>query len=190
MLRVELSIHRPHMRMYTTRPSVEIEVEPPAIAIERQPPELNIKSEPPWVRADIDGALAEMGYRDAGTYARHHVQKARTAALEAIARTAAEGDRLAAIESGGDVSLVIAQAVGDYWASQQPELNVALVPRKLLPVEAGGFVEIEVTPEALSIEAEPGRVGVRLDPGEIRIEVDGWPQVSMSVVGERYSAWA
>lgn len=118
------------------------------LRIEMGLPHLQIEQRLPQVRIDPSAALADLGLKPVGQLAREQAAAGQRRALEAIAQTAREGDRLARIELPGDPIVELARLRGQ----RDAQLNVDLAPK-----------------HRVAVEVAPGQVSVQLIPGQVRI---------------------
>ena len=88
--------------------------------MKRQQPQLNIDTEPVRVHIDQYECFAELGYINFFDIARIQKQKGYQRVMEYIARTARDGDRLAAIELGGNPIADIAEEKSNSTPEGEP----------------------------------------------------------------------
>lgn len=141
--RIGMDIIKPQQRISQPQAELNLHQEPAVLDIERTPSHLDIDQSQAWNDLNIKDMYTMT--RDIADYAHQQV-------LEGIARRAREGDRLAAIEKGGNPIADIAQEN----ANPGPlDFNVGVLP-------SYGAVKIQFTPTQLQMNWKRG--GVTIDP--------------------------
>jgi len=155
--KIGLDLAFPLLKLSISQQVFELEVRMPRLELTPDRVELSVDYRACWSDLKIYGPL-EFGHV--------HAAQAKEAVLEAIAQTAAEGDRLAAVEAGEmDAFSEIAQE-----KALEERVEVGLVPLHLPEIsfqvirgekrfESGG-VESEFCPGQVKGELSWGRVGV------------------------------
>jgi len=103
-------------------PQIKPETRPPLLNLRHQEPRLAVAPGRAEVEIDYRKPQADLGFYRPLAFARQGAAAGKETALRAIARYAAEGDRLARIE---DRSFSFGELGEAVWARSRKELNVA-----------------------------------------------------------------
>lgn len=152
--------------------------------LDEQPAILDIEIEQPRVELDLTEPMAEIGLRSSLRIAEDLATQGWTAAHEGVAKTAREGDELAAVHRGvNGIALYAAKA----WPFDQRQLNVDLAPKSRVGVTAYGGIEIDYRPGAVSVEIVGEPVTVSYRRGVVRSYIAVKEAIKIDVVGDAYS---
>ncbi|GAB7389195.1 hypothetical protein BSNK01_30330 [Bacillaceae bacterium] len=168
--------------METIRAKQEIRQPKAELNLRQVPAKLTIERTPGRLLIDQKQAWNDRNLKDPLTLTRDEAERARQLLLEGIARIAQEGDRLAAIEKGGNPIAEIA------WENANPgplDFNYGVIPRH-------GAVKIRYLPAQLRFHWTLG--GATLDPvihkpvhhytpGKVNIYLRQRNSLSIDVVG-------
>jgi hypothetical protein len=163
----------------TQTAKVEIDSQLPLVEMEHQKAELEIETELPRVYIDQYECFAELGYKNFLDVAWEQAQKAYQHAMEYIAETAQEGDRLAAIELGGNPVADIAEEKS-YW-QPVPEPLTLPIPRPRFEVTGG--VRISYQPGKVHFNAVLHPVRFNVTPHKVEIYMRQYPDINIEYVG-------
>lgn len=184
MLRLRIETQQARLGLDFRLPQVEIERIRRPVEAQSTPPELDIEIDYPRVEIDARAARAEIGLKTTLAIARDLAATGQQAALEGIGRWASEGDELAAVEKGGSVARVAAEAA---WPGDKQQINVDVAPKSRVEVDVTGGISIDIDPGRLSLAIVPDRVAVALRPGVVRAYLAQKAAIAISVTGDRYS---
>ena len=148
--------------------------------MKRQQPQLNIDTEPVRVHIDQYECFAELGYINFFDIARIQKQKGYQRVMEYIARTARDGDRLAAIELGGNPIADIAEEKSNSMRVNEP---VKLpFPRPRFNVTRSN-IKINYKSGKISFNAVVHPVRYRVTPHRVEIYLRQYPSISIEYEG-------
>jgi len=145
----------PQLRLSQTYAKIGMNIEKPKQSIQQPPATMEIRQEPanleivrtaPNLRIDQTQAWNEMNLKDPFTLTRDEAREAYQQWLEGIARRAAEGERLAAIENKGNPIAEIAQQSGSPGPAN---INIAFIP-------GYGSVKVDFIPGELHMNWKQG----------------------------------
>ncbi|MDH7577270.1 MAG: DUF6470 family protein [Bacillota bacterium] len=163
-----------------TPPSIELTISDPKLDIKTQLPVLTFKPDRLELSIDAKPCREDLQIFDVLAFSRFYASQASMKLNEAVAQTAAEGDRLASIENGE------ANVIADIaWEnSLGEECEVALAPVRLPDISfrviegersfRGGYVKVRF---------EPGEMRVKLHPGAVRVFLRRPPELHIHAVG-------
>mgnify|MGYP001195799771 CR=1 FL=1 len=163
-----------------TKPArVEMESPKPLLEMERQQPQLNIDTEPVRVYIDQYECYAELGYKNFLDLVRDGAQRGYQRVMEYIAQTAQDGDRLAAIELGGDPIADIAEE-RSYDVSEDEPITFPLPQPKFYVT---GGISIDYQPGKICFNAIVSPVRYRIIPHKVKIYLRQHPSITIEYVG-------
>ncbi|MCM8900474.1 hypothetical protein KVG29_04435 [Caldicoprobacter algeriensis] len=163
-----------------TQPSrVEIKSSQPLVEMKRQPPRLNMETEPVRVHIDQYECFAELGYKNFLDLARAQAQKGYQRLMEYIAQTAQDGDRLAAIELGGNPIADIAKEKSYHI----PEAESVKLPFPKPKFYVTGGVSIDYQPGKVHFNVVVHPVRYRVTPHKVEIYMRQYPSITIEYVG-------
>lgn len=149
--------------------------------MKRQQPQLNIDTEPVRVHIDQYECFAELGYINFFDIARIQKQKGYQRVMEYIARTARDGDRLAAIELGGNPIADIAEEKSNSTPEGEP---VKLpFPRPRFTVTRSN-IRINYISGKINFNAVVHPVRYRVTPHRVEIYIRQYPSISIEYEGD------
>lgn len=166
--------------LHQQSPFLRLEISDPPLKLYIEPPVLTVKPDRVELKIDARECRADLNMYDLTEFAQKYAEQAKGDVAQAIAATAAEGDRLAAIENGEEN--VFANVAREN--STGPEVSVELVPANLPRIEfqvipgqnnfQEGFVRVEKGIGETRVELEEGNVDVYLrQHPELRITAVG-----------------
>lgn len=165
--KTELAIQKPAFTMKTTLPKIQIDA---AAA------KLDIKQTPGTLEIDMYPFRASYGMKNWADLTREFAEQGRSAALEAIGKIAANGDRLAHIENKETAVINIAAeesmpSTGELsWSwLEKPVINYT-------PQEP----QVNYTPGKLDINLQRGTVETNYTPGKVGVNMLVYPAVHYS----------
>ncbi|MBC8015444.1 MAG: hypothetical protein H7X79_06835 [Sporomusaceae bacterium] len=165
-IRTEYAIQKSVLNLQTTIPKIEISTEAATLDIRQSLGQLEIDATP---------CRYARGIKNLADFSRDNAQAGRDAAMEAIGRTAEEGNRLARIESGENA---IANMAADTNTVPIPEVVLAHVPLPDISYTPN-TPKIEVIDGKLDINFERGTVQGDFQPGAVNINVAQYPSIKM-----------
>jgi hypothetical protein len=163
-----------------TRPAkIEIDSQLPKVEMKQQKAQLDIDTELPRVYIDQYECFAQLGYKNSLDVAWEQAQKAYERVMGYIAETAREGDRLAAIELGGNPVVDIAEEKS-YW-QPAPEPFMLPLPRPRFKVVGG--ISIQYQPGKIHFNAIIHPVRFNVTPHKVEIYMRQYPDISIEYTG-------
>lgn len=183
MLRVETSIQYARLELTTKVPDVQLDIPKPVIDLNVDPPAVTVEINQPQVHLELAGLYEELGIKRSMTLSRQWADAGRQTALERIAHLAAQGDRLAAIEKGGDI-------VKEVTAEVKPrdvQLQFDIAPKSMVPVDVTGGVNVHGNRGEVMIGYQPQPVRAQADWGEVTMRLAQKASIEFHVVGDRFS---
>jgi hypothetical protein len=165
--------------IHTRSARVEMESSQPVLEMRRQQPQLNIDTEPVRVHIDQYECFAELGYKNFLDLARTQAQRGYQRLMEYIAQTVQDGDRLAAIELGGNPIADIAEERS--YHTPEPEPISLPFPKPRFFVTGG--VSIDYEPGKVNFNAVVYPVQFRVTPHKVDIYLRQYPSIAIEYVG-------
>lgn len=153
------------VRTETKKARLLLHYENPSYRMERDRGGLEIRYDP--IHADIDNRafFDSLGLKSVGLLGRELVDRGKNAVLEGMARSAREGDLLAAPRSGGIAEIAAENAV------KSIETMLVFIPERPSVSWEGGDVGIEYTPDRLRFEWKTNRVKLAYEPYDVEFNV-------------------
>lgn len=162
-----------------TQPAkVKIQNPQPVLQMKQQP-RLNIETELPKVHIDQYKCFAELGYKNFLDLARSGAQRGYQRAMEYIAQTAQDGDRLAAIELCGNTIADIAEERSYHVPETEPISLPFPKPRFFVT----GKVSIDYQPGKVHFSAVVHPVRYDVIPHKVEIYLRQYPAISIEYTG-------
>jgi len=153
--------------------AVLLERTPPCPEIAAEPARLEVRSRKPQVAVDRTDYWDAVSVRRPVELGAHLHELAVAAAIEAIGRISAEGDRLSQIENPNNTIAGVAEGE---MAPDEVELTLRTAPPPVISVTPGG-VEIEVTPGPLRIEWPEAPLRIEVRRAQVTVDTDVPPTV-------------
>ena len=181
MLRLEIRQQQGQIAMQTQSPAIQLTTAPAKLHMETEAATVEINQ--PKGKLEIDGTpfRYSIGIKNSSDFSRDFAQEGHSAALEGIGRIAAEGDRMAAIETGEDVIAALAaesiysEVPSITWASTSPpDIKYIAAPTQFEPKEG-----------RIHYNNQQGSVDLKLNRGKVNISMAQYPSISIKVVGSR-----
>ncbi len=135
---------------------INIQTKQPSIDIKQQQAKVEINKQPVQVEIDQYACLAEMGRKNSRDFINQGANKGSQKAMQYVTQTAAQGDRMAAIETGEDVIVEIAKTAFD----QQKELSIAAIPKSRPKVSVKGGVDVNMLKGQMNLQIQRGSVSI------------------------------
>jgi uncharacterized protein DUF6470 len=152
--------------IHRTAPRIQIHSTPATVAVESHKPQVSVD------RTDYRDAVEVRLPRELGA---HLHEKAVQAALEGIARIAAEGDQLARIENKETSSVsAVAQSA---MPTDEAHLTLRSVPPPVFTVTPGG-VEVRITPGQLTISVSEAPIRIDVRSAVVTVDTEVPPQIN------------
>ncbi len=169
--------------LHTTRPRMSIRQPKGQLEIRRIPLDLGIHSEHPLVQIDQSRCFEEAGRKGIFALIADLKQYAYNQVMAAIAETAAEGDRLAAIQNGGNP---IADIAFEKGLEEEHYFNVVSMPRSRPGIDfKGGKVTYNVTGGKVEIRFTPRKPAVDVALGDVEVGYSQEPYIKIDYVGHQ-----
>jgi len=177
-----------HLRITTTPALIGIRTQPakveihshqPLLKMKREPPRFDIDTEPVRVHIDQYECFAELGYKNFLDLAQTQAQRGYQRVMEYIAQTAQDGDRLAAIELGGNPIADIAEE----RSYDVPEAEPITLPFPKPKFYVTGGVSIDYQPGKIHFNAIVYPVRYRITPHKVEIYMRQYPSIAIEYVG-------
>lgn len=162
-----------------TFPSLKLSVSQPALDLEVRMPKLELTPDRVELSLDYEACRADLNMYDAPDFARVQAARAREIVAEAVARAAAEGDRLAAIETGEQDA--IAEIARERALEERVEVELA---SRHLPEISSRVVKGEKSfvPGGVEVGFLPGQVKTEFEWGRVRVYWLRMPQIRIEAV--------
>lgn len=169
-----------------TPSTLEIKTENAKLELDNKEPKINIRTELPRVEIDQYECFASSGLKGPIDLTREFAQRGYQNVLDYIAKTAQDGNMMAAIESG--VRAIPEIAARD--AYPQHEFGMVSMPSAKPQITVKGSLEIEPerTSEGVNNGVDgvytPGSVEIRYTPDKIRFYMEQYASVNIKYVPE------
>jgi hypothetical protein len=147
---------------------------------------LDMRTDPPRITIDQYECRASEGLKNNYDLLQEASQMAYQHILEYIGQTAEDGDRLAAIQYGGNPIGEIAKRDAN---GPQHEFGIGFIPKARPEIGVTGSIQIEPVLDengatnAIKSEYTPGSVSYSYDPARINIYVKQYPSVNIQYEG-------
>jgi hypothetical protein len=186
---MSLSISQTHAKIgiETTPSRLDINTRFAKLELKQKPAKINIETELPKVLIDQSEAFASAGLKNVFEQTREAAQRAKENALQYTAKVAADGDTMAAIESGVDA---IAQ-ISERDSIQIAEWNIDFIPKTGPKFEVTGSINIEAERnwEGINNGVEgnfiPQDINVKYTPYQVRIFLSQYASINFSYTGNK-----
>lgn len=166
---LDYNIQNARLNLKSTRPVVQMETTPATLEISQPRGELTI---------DQTSLRYSIGLKNNADFARDNAALGRQTVMDAIARIAEEGERMAHIERK---SGAIADIAADSILSDVPEITWAHISAPDIHYQAKP-VELNVIAGNVNYTIQPGTVQGDYQPGSIDIRVAQYPSIEISTV--------
>lgn len=168
-IRLEYNLQNAQLNLQTTPPMVEMESIPPRLEISQPRGELTI---------DSTSYYYSVGLKNMTDFGRDNAALGRKVALEAIAATVEEGNRLAQITKPTNI---IADLAFESRFSKRLELDWAPIAAPEIRYHENS-PQIDVIRGKVNYSPQPGTVDGNYQPGKVDIRVTQYPSVEISTV--------
>ncbi len=146
---------------------------------------LEIETRRPVLEIDQYRSMAQMGYKKTADVTLELAQRGRQAAMEYIAAKSDEGNRLKAIEKGGNAIREI--AMNKAWPQKQRQGGFTPIVGPDFHATPG---EVIITPPPvenpthIGYEAEyiPGELNIQFNPARVDIYMRQYPEINIDVI--------
>ncbi|MCX7841767.1 MAG: DUF6470 family protein [Clostridia bacterium] len=188
MLRIEQTHAKTGIESTPSR--LEIETQNATLELKQKHAKINIRTELPKVLIDQYECFAEAGLKNTADFTREMAQRGYQQVMEFIAKTAADGDRLAAIERGGNPIADICERD----AVPEHEFGLDTIPKSRPRIDVKG--ELTLDPERNSegvnngVEGSytPGRVDISFTPARVSIYMRQYNSIRFSYAASNIDA--
>lgn len=188
-----LSITQTHAQIGIDRsPSrLDIESENARLELRQRHAKVNIKTELPRVEIDQYEAFASAGLKNYLDLTRDAAQRGKQQAIEYIGKVASDGDRLAAIEQGGNP--IVEFALRD--AYPEHEFNIDFIPKVGPKITIKGSVEFDPERNAEGanhgVEGNftPAQVNINYTPAQIDIFLRQYASIRISYTENKINSY-
>lgn len=177
MLRISQTYAKIGIR--TQNAQLNIRTVQPQVKISQEHAKVQIESELPRVHIDQYQCFAEAGLKNNMDLMRETTQLAYRHVMAYISQTAADGDRLAAVEKGGTPIADIAERN----AYPEKEFIFDMIPKSRPKIEVTGDLKINSTPGSVTFDARRGQVDIQATRPEIEIYLRQKPSVRFQYIG-------
>lgn len=183
-MQLQISTKMARIGIETQAGRLSIESRPARLEIHQETGRSTIETRKPRLEIDQYPARAQMGYKSPMDAAYEMAWMGRQRAMECIAEMADEGNRLRAIENGGnpirDIAIEKAwpqkQRQGGFTPNASPEFHFVPGEVVITPPEVRNPVHIGY--EARFI---PGDLNVQYSPGNVKVFMRQYPEVKIDV---------
>lgn len=168
-IRLEYQTHNSQLNQKTTLPKLEME---------RIPPQLEIRQSRGKLSIDNTEYFHSIGRKNITTLIREFAQEGRQAALEAISKIHAKGDRLADLKAPGNT---IGELGADSRIQKKGELAWTPIEAPIIRYEASP-VEINYIRGNINFTPHNAIIDREYIPGKVEFQVTQYPRVEISVI--------
>jgi len=162
--KLELSITDPVLNIRTTSPKTQLSTQPAIVEIRRTEGKLEL---------DFTPYRYSIGFKNNADFMRDFANEGKQAALEAVARIAQEGDRLARIESKEDA--IVQMAIESNFP-EPPDITWARIEPPIIHYEPGK-VDFNVIRGKVDLNLQRGTVELNLQRGEVKGRITQYPSI-------------
>lgn len=142
---------------------------------------LEMHTEQVEIRIDQQQCFNESGLKDFKTLNRDHAMEGKQAVLEGIARRAGEGNRMAAIQNGGNAFAEIAYSN----SFTNHTFNMVTMPMSRPTIDfVGGTVDIRVDEGYVDIKSKPNKPIIDVEVGDVEIFMRQKPEINIEYTGK------
>lgn len=142
-------------------------------------PELEIHTEQIQVQIDQQQCFNESGLKDFATLTRDHAMEAKQAVLEGIARRTSEGNRMAAIENGGNA---ISQIAFNNSFTEHV-FDIGTMPKSRPEIDfVGGNVDITLHEGDVELRSKPNMPIIDVQVGDVEVFLRQNPDIKFEYV--------
>jgi hypothetical protein len=167
--RLDYTINNAQLNIQTTQPKIQLETTPAAVEIHQPQGELTIDQYP---------CRYSIGIMNSTDFTRDIAALGRQTAMEAIARTAQEGDQLARIESKSNA---IADIAANSTISEVLDITYAYIASPDIHYQANP-VEFNPTEGKVDLTLHRGTVQMDYRRGNVDIQVAQYPSIEISTL--------
>ena len=165
---------------------LEIRTRNAVLELHQEQAKVNIQTELPKIEIDQREAFADIGLKSYRDLAKEMVQMAYQNVMQYIAKTASDGDRLAAIELGGNPLADIAERD----AFPEKEFGYDYIPKTRPKISLQeGKVHIDVEPRGVEANYIPGDVEFNFIPTKINIYMRQYNSISFEYKGTKVDTY-
>ncbi|WZL73737.1 DUF6470 family protein [Clostridiaceae bacterium 35-E11] len=149
-----------------------------------QPPKVQIHSEQAKVAIDQSQCFAESGLKSVFQLGKEWAAQGIQQAFQGIGRIAAQGDELAAIETGGNP--ISKQALENAFLMYEKNFNIGLMPKSRPKIEfTGGTVDIKVIPGEIRQNVKINKPQIQYTRGNVEVYLKQKNSIKIEYVGRR-----
>lgn len=170
---------------------LDIQTRSAQLELRQKHAKINLHAELPKVKIDQYECFASAGLKNCLDRSREIAQRTYRQVMEFIGKTAEDGNRLAAIEKGGNPIAEI--AVRD--AYPEHEFGLDFLPKAAPKIEVTGNLQIdpernsEGTHNGVEGTFTPGEVNIRYTPDKISIYLKQYGSINFEYTGNRLDAY-
>lgn len=178
MLRLQIQSYPMRLEYQTHNSQLNRKTILPKLEMERTPPQLEIRQSKGQLTIDSTDYYYSIGRKNITTLMREYADRGRQAALEAIGKITAKGDRLADLKAPGNT---IGELAADSRIQRKGELSWT-------PIEAPSIryevipVEMNYTPGKVNYTPHNAIIDSEYIPGKVEFQVNQYPRVDISVI--------
>jgi len=184
-----------------TRPVIGIDRTPSRLELQKQDAKLelhqkqakvDITTERPTVEIDQHDAFASAGLKNDLELAEEAAQRGYQQALDFIGKNAADGDRLAAIENGGNPIAEISKRD----AYPEHEFGLTFLPKVGPKITVKGSIQFDPEPNSEGVDSGvegtyiPGDVSADYTPTQINVSLKQYGSIDISYQGNNVDTYA
>ncbi len=152
-------------------------------SIEQIPAKMEIDREAPKVIIDQYQCFAEAGLKNIEDLMKEHVQLSKQATMKAIARIAADGNRLAEVQN--DMPSAIPELAEKNSWTEQKQFGFDLIPKSRPKIDVTGHLNIHWNLNGAKIDYRPQKPIVDIQKNKVNIYMKQWPSIDIRYVDER-----
>lgn len=184
---MNISISQTYAKIGMERTPLRLNVETSKaeISMHQNHAKVNITSEKPKVVIDQYESFASAGLKNAGDFTSEYANAGMQQSMEFIAKAVADGNVLAAIESGGGKGAQVAALAERNSAPTEHEFNIVCIPSVPPRVEVTGSLEIEAEKNEKNVEinSSPASININYTPETLNIMMTQYASVDIQYQG-------
>lgn len=163
MLRINIDQQPAKLHLKITDPSITIRTRPARLDIQTEAAVVEIRQPRGILEIDQSPCRASYGFKKLAQQIRDFAQAGKQAALEATAKYAADGDRMARIETGENVIAALAK---ESTVPKPLEVGIVPVARPYIRYRPQP-VEYRVIPGKITGQYQPPAINIQLNRGTV-----------------------
>ncbi|MGE4284121.1 MAG: DUF6470 family protein [Clostridia bacterium] len=178
------------LQISQTHAQIGIETQKAQLYMQSLPAKLNMHQEYAKIEIELDlpkvhidqyQCFAEAGRKNNRDLLKETVQLASQQAMQYIAKTAADGKTLQAVQDGGNA---IAEIAARGAGSQKKEFGMVTIPKSRPKIEVTGDVKLYYRSGGVQYSYQSGEMKIQATPSEINIYMKQYTSIQFKYVGK------